>query len=158
MILDIGFCVLEGIIELRKMGVYAGALIKKRRYWPKHVPGELINEYLKDKEVGSNNLLHGTFGGVKYDFFCMKEPDYVLKPPNTVLHDTMTDDDKKTKSTDNVHHVATHHKMETPVCRGKCCSRYGMNFIEYIMSTFNFCSIAIEDIMHECHFVEGKDS
>ena len=82
-ILDSGFCVLEWIIELRKLGVYAGALIKKRRYWPKHVPGDLIDEYFKDKEVGETDSLHGTFDGVKYNFFCMKEPDYAMKVMST---------------------------------------------------------------------------
>ena len=42
-ILDIVFCVLEGLIELRKMGIYANALIKKLRHWPNHVPGDLID-------------------------------------------------------------------------------------------------------------------
>ena len=36
-ILDSGFCVLKGIIELRKKGLYASALIKKRRFWPKYI-------------------------------------------------------------------------------------------------------------------------
>ena len=36
-ILDSGFCVLRGIIELKKRGVYASALIKKCKYWPKHI-------------------------------------------------------------------------------------------------------------------------
>ena len=67
-ILDSGFCVLEGIFELRKMGVYAGALNKKRRYWPKHVPGQLINTHFKDKEVGNTDSLHGILYEVKYDF------------------------------------------------------------------------------------------
>ena len=31
-ILDSGFCVLQALIELRKLGVYASAVIKKRRY------------------------------------------------------------------------------------------------------------------------------
>ena len=31
-ILDSGFCVLKAIIELRKEGVFASALIKKRQY------------------------------------------------------------------------------------------------------------------------------
>ena len=35
-ILDSGFCVLRGIIELNKWGVYASALIKKHKYWPTH--------------------------------------------------------------------------------------------------------------------------
>ena len=38
-VLDSGFCVLEGVIELQKRGVFTAALIKKRRYWPKYVPG-----------------------------------------------------------------------------------------------------------------------
>ena len=71
------------MIEVIKMGVYAGALIKKRRYWPKHVPGDLIDEYFKDKEVGETDSLHGTFDGVKYNFFCMKEPDYAMKVMST---------------------------------------------------------------------------
>ena len=31
-ILDRGFCVLKGIVELKKCGVYASALIKKQKY------------------------------------------------------------------------------------------------------------------------------
>jgi hypothetical protein len=38
-ILDSGFCVLRGIIELRKKGVFAAAEIKKCKYWLKYVPG-----------------------------------------------------------------------------------------------------------------------
>ena len=36
-ILDSGFCVLQGLVELRRLGVYASAVIKKRRYWPRHM-------------------------------------------------------------------------------------------------------------------------
>ena len=82
-ILDSGFCVLEGLIELRKMGVFAGALIKKRRYWPKHVPGDQIDEHFEGKEVGSVDSLKGKLDGMHYDIFCMKEPDYVMKIMST---------------------------------------------------------------------------
>jgi hypothetical protein len=34
-----GFCVLKGIVELKKRGVCASALVKKPRHWPKRVPG-----------------------------------------------------------------------------------------------------------------------
>ena len=34
-ILDSGFCVLKGLVELRKVGVFASAVTKKRRFWPK---------------------------------------------------------------------------------------------------------------------------
>ena len=78
-ILDSGFCVLEGLIELRKVGVFAGALIKKRRYWPKHVKGEMIDNHFKDKEVGQVDSWNGKLNDTPYDIFCLKEPDYVMK-------------------------------------------------------------------------------
>jgi hypothetical protein len=56
-ILDSGFCVLKGIVELMKRGVFASALIKKRRYWPKDVPGEDIKRELDDKAIGYTGRL-----------------------------------------------------------------------------------------------------
>ena len=47
-----GFCVLKGIIELKKRGVYASALIKKRKYWPKHIKGDDIKTHFDGKDVG----------------------------------------------------------------------------------------------------------
>ena len=52
MILYSGFCVLKGLIELRKVGVFAGAIINKRRYWTKHIKGDIIDTHFQDKEVG----------------------------------------------------------------------------------------------------------
>eukprot|EP00957_Ditylum_brightwellii_P145985 11116868-Ditylum_brightwellii.AAC.1 len=49
-IIDSGFCVLNAIINLRKMGVFALTLIKKRHYWPKHIDGEAIKNYMSTKE------------------------------------------------------------------------------------------------------------
>ena len=47
-ILDSDFCVLKGIIELCKKGVFSSALIKKRRYWLKFVRGEEIKAHFVD--------------------------------------------------------------------------------------------------------------
>ena len=33
-IIDSGFCVLKGLIQLRKKGIFACAVIKKKIYWP----------------------------------------------------------------------------------------------------------------------------
>jgi hypothetical protein len=38
---DSGFCVAEGITVLQEKRVYDQFLMKKRRYWPKHVPGDV---------------------------------------------------------------------------------------------------------------------
>ena len=75
-----GFCVTKGIIYIKAKGVYAAALIKKRSYRKKGVPGDLIDNKFEDKEVSDvaviekiteyNNLLK---------IFLMKEPDYVMK-------------------------------------------------------------------------------
>ena len=82
-ILDSGFCVLEGIIVLKKVGVYAGALIKKQRYWPKHVPGKRIEKHFITKDVGDTDSLHGKIDGVPYAIFCTKEPNYIMKIMST---------------------------------------------------------------------------
>lgn len=83
MVLDSGFCILQGLVELRKVGVFAGALIKKRRYWPKHVRGDVIDEYFEGKDVGAVDSLRGTLDNVPYDIFCLKEPSYVMKIMST---------------------------------------------------------------------------
>ena len=82
-ILDSGFCVLRAIIELKKRGVYASALIKKRRFWPKHIKGEEINSHFDDKEVGHADSLPGKIDNVPFHIFSMKEPDYVMKLMST---------------------------------------------------------------------------
>ena len=51
-ILDSGFCVLKKLVMLWKVGVFASAVIKKRRYWPKYVPGAAIDKHCQALEVG----------------------------------------------------------------------------------------------------------
>eukprot|EP00957_Ditylum_brightwellii_P176348 13428119-Ditylum_brightwellii.AAC.1 len=77
-ILHSGFCVHNATINLRKKGVFASALIKEQRYWPKHVDGEVIKNYMSTKEVGSTHCLPGEKDGVKVDAFALKEPNYVM--------------------------------------------------------------------------------
>ena len=48
-VLDSGFCVSKGIADPEAKGVYAAAMIKKRHYWPKGVPGDLIDTRFEDK-------------------------------------------------------------------------------------------------------------
>ena len=74
-VLDSGFCVLKGIVGLYRKGLYAGALIKKRRYWPTLVPGDAIDEHFADKAVGAVDAITGVLDNVNYKLFGMKEPD-----------------------------------------------------------------------------------
>jgi hypothetical protein len=78
-VLDSGFCVLQGLAALRQRGVFAGALIKKRRYWPKHVPGQAMAAWFADKAVGYVGCVSGVLNSVKYTIWAMKEPNYIMK-------------------------------------------------------------------------------
>ena len=42
-IMDSGFSVLKGLLEIRNRVVYIISLIKKRRYWPRGVYGDAMN-------------------------------------------------------------------------------------------------------------------
>ena len=77
-VLDSGFCVLQAIVELRKKGLFAAALIKKRRYWPKYIPGESILAHFAEKGIGELDALQGMLDDVKFHVVAMKEPDYVM--------------------------------------------------------------------------------
>ena len=57
MVLDSGFCVAKGFVDLEAKGVFAGALIKKRRYWLKRVPEALIDEHFENMEVGDVDMV-----------------------------------------------------------------------------------------------------
>ena len=89
-VLDSGFCVLRGLVELQKNGVYAAAVIKKRRYWPRFVDGDWIDDGMKDKEVGDVGVLSGKLAGVDFNIFCMKEPAWNMKLMSTYYGDTET--------------------------------------------------------------------
>ena len=77
-ILDSGFCVLKGIIELRKKGLYASALIKKCRFWPKYIRGEEIKTHFESLECGFADAWPGKLDNIPFHIYCTKEPDYVM--------------------------------------------------------------------------------
>ena len=53
-IMDSGFCVTKGLVQLRKKGVFGSALIKKCRYWPADIKGDAINAHFDSKDVGND--------------------------------------------------------------------------------------------------------
>jgi hypothetical protein len=77
-ILDSGFCVLSGIVKLAKKGLHGGALIKKRRYWPKWILGKIIPAHFAEKQVGMVDCWNGSLNEQAVIIFCFKEPDYVM--------------------------------------------------------------------------------
>ena len=49
---DSGLFVAKVITALKTKGMYASYMIKKQCYWPKGVPGDLIDTHFRDKKVG----------------------------------------------------------------------------------------------------------
>ena len=82
-ILDSNFCVLQAMNELKKMGVYASVMIKKRRYWPKHVAGESIKGHMSTKQVGTCERQPGILEGIELNIHALREPDYTLMMMST---------------------------------------------------------------------------
>eukprot|EP00957_Ditylum_brightwellii_P134381 10244824-Ditylum_brightwellii.AAC.1 len=82
-ILDSDFCVLKALLLLKKVGIFASALIEKRCNWPFLIPGNAIAFHFKDREVGSTESQYGVLDGVPYGIFCMKGPDYIMKVMST---------------------------------------------------------------------------
>ena len=72
-VIDISFCVANGIVALVAKGVNYGALINKRRYWPKSVPGDIINQNCSDNDVGGVDMLGSDIkNGKPFSIFCFK--------------------------------------------------------------------------------------
>jgi hypothetical protein len=78
-VLDSGFCVLQALIKLKKVGLFACAVIKKRRYWSAMVPGEEMSQALDEANVGTSMAISGMLDGVKHFLWGLKEPSYVMK-------------------------------------------------------------------------------
>ena len=93
-VLDSGFCVLQALVELKKLGVYAAAVIKKRRYWPKYVKGDEMDRYMANKEIGDVGVWQGVLDNIKVFYFMMKEPGFVMKLMST-YGDTATPENQE---------------------------------------------------------------
>ena len=57
LVMDSGFCVSRGIVELEQKGGYGASLIKKKNYWTKGVPGDAIDAHFEDNYVNHCEML-----------------------------------------------------------------------------------------------------
>ncbi len=82
--IDSSFCVAAGILVLHDFGVYGQSLIKNRgQYWPNHVPGQEIEDHLKDKPLGHAETYKLSFNGKEFLIHCQKDDSYVTKIMST---------------------------------------------------------------------------
>ena len=81
--MDCGFFVLVRITAMHNFGVYGKSLIKKQRYWPKNVPGDAIDSYFANKELGSAKTFRQIFDGKPFLVHFHKDNRYVTKLMST---------------------------------------------------------------------------
>ena len=68
-IMDSGFCVTKGLVDLHKKGVLGAALIKKHRYWSANIKGDTTDAHFSSKEVGNVDAAKQVEYGVAYHVF-----------------------------------------------------------------------------------------
>ena len=96
-ILDSGFCVLKALVKLRNFGVYASAVIKKRRYWPAYVKGDAIEKKMMQKNIGECDAIEGSLFGTKYSLFFLRDSKYIMKLMTTYGSLTSTSENDSEK-------------------------------------------------------------
>jgi hypothetical protein len=69
-VFDSNFCVLMALVQLKKVGMLACTVIKKRRYWSAFDPGEAISREFDNLElkVGDSLVISGKLDGKEYFF------------------------------------------------------------------------------------------
>ena len=65
--LDFGLCVLKALLKLKEHGVYAIAIIKKRRYWPWGVDGDKLTTHFLSSSVGDSELIMVLYNRVYFN-------------------------------------------------------------------------------------------
>ncbi len=65
---------------MHKRGVFGQALIKKwGQYWPCHLPGDEIDNYFAEKELGSTMSYWQEIDGIDFLIHCTRDANYVTK-------------------------------------------------------------------------------
>ena len=92
--------------------MFAADLIKKRRCWPKYLPGDTIVAHFAEKGIGESDALQGMLDDVKFHVVAMKEPDYVMMFMTTYGTLAPVGDEKRHYLVNGVKHVKTFRYME----------------------------------------------
>jgi hypothetical protein len=93
--------VLKALVELRRVGIYSAAVIKKRRYWPKYILGQEVADHFIGKQVRLFDVQYGKLNGINFGVFAMKEPDYLMSLMETYGMDEAVQESTAVRTTIN---------------------------------------------------------
>ena len=76
---DAGFSSIPAICQLKKRGVYASCLIKKKKYWPKFTEGGKHETHMARHALGDCDAMQATFAEEDYALYLLKDSTYTLQ-------------------------------------------------------------------------------
>ena len=80
---DSGFCVRDGVLACHRAGVFFQAYVKKRKAWPRGVPGDEIDEFFANRQLGECDTLTQYVDGIRFLVHCCRDSKYVSKIMST---------------------------------------------------------------------------
>lgn len=99
-IMDSAFCVLQGLAELGKRGVFAATVVKKKKYWPRGVPGDEILAYMEHKPVGQLMTRLGSIDEIPMLLHAVNHSRYVFIMISTYGSSVLRDPPRTVRSAD----------------------------------------------------------
>ena len=76
---DSGFACIPALVQLKKTGVYASCLLKKKRFWPKYTHGGPNDAHMATRALGDSDAIQATFGGEDYAVYLLKDSTFTLQ-------------------------------------------------------------------------------
>ena len=58
----------QGLVQIRKLSVFASDLINNRRYWTAHVHGDYNNDHFCTRDVGRFDILKVNIDSINHNF------------------------------------------------------------------------------------------
>jgi hypothetical protein len=59
------------------------AVIKKRKHWPRHVPGTIMDASAQGLDIGATDAIQGVLDNTPYKLFVMKDAEFNMKLMST---------------------------------------------------------------------------
>lgn len=76
-VMDAGFAVTKVVTTLRHdYGLHAIVAVKKKKHWPKHFPGDIVNRDAREWDVGDCYAAEVEVDDTNFHIVAMREPDY----------------------------------------------------------------------------------
>lgn len=76
---DAGFSSIPALCQLKKKGVFASCLIKKKRFWPKFTDGGRHEAHMAQRAIGDCDAIQAQFAGEDYAIYLLKDTTYTLQ-------------------------------------------------------------------------------